>query len=233
MVRLLPWLLLAACAPKSPRIPGPLAAVGREASTVHTPPPSPSELEPGRGKSKTRRKPDEDAVVAAARYYLDHSMKGFRDDCSGFVMAVYAKVGRPVSGSAAHFYELAKDAGALHHRKLPKPGDLAFFDDTYDRNHNGKLDDELSHVAVVMEVKPDGTVVMAHGGTSRGRTTLTMNLQHPEVRSAEDGTVYNDWLRVKRDSDPPGTGYLAGELWRAFASFQSDWTDAAADPERD
>jgi surface antigen len=231
MVRLLPWLLLAACAPKAPRIPGPLAAVGREASTVHTPPPSPSQLEPGRHKVK--RKPDEDAVVAAAKYYLDHSMRGFRDDCSGFVMAVYAKVGRPVAGNTASFYSQAKEAGALHHRKLPRPGDLAFFDDTYDRNHNGRLDDELSHVAIVIEVKDDGTVVMAHGGTSRGRTTLQMNLQHPEVRHAEGGVVYNDWLRVKRDSDPAGTRYLAGELWSGFASFQSDWTDAAADPEKE
>ncbi|MEQ1508144.1 MAG: CHAP domain-containing protein [Myxococcota bacterium] len=163
--------------------------------------------------------PTAESIATAARHYLDHNPRGFRDDCSGYVMAVFARAGIPLDGNTASFYDQAKTDGSLHHRKLPNPGDIAFFDDTYDRNHNGKLDDPLSHVAVVLEVHPDGTIVLGHGGTSRGRTTLTMNLEHPHDREGDDGAVVNDWLRVRRDDDPAGTRYLASELWRAFARF--------------
>jgi hypothetical protein len=93
-------------------------------------------------------------------------------------------------------------------------------DQTYDRNHNGKLDDDLTHIAVVLTVEPDGTVVMGHGGTSEGRTTLRMNLLHPDVRSDEAGRVLNDLLRREKSSDPKGTRYLASELWRGFATLE-------------
>lgn len=213
----LPLLLLVACAPKVPRMPGPLGSIGRDRDKLMI------VVEPPEGRRPSRHRTDgtSEELADAARHYLDVAPRGFRDDCSGYVEAVYARAGMVLEGSTAMFYDLAKETGALHHRKLPTPGDLAFFDDTYDRNHNGRLDDELSHVAVVLEVHADGTILMGHGGTSRGRTTLRMNLEHPDAREDGDGEVLNDWLRVKRDSDPGGTHYLSGELWRAFATFSS------------
>lgn len=212
---LLPLLLLGACAPKIARMPGPLGSMGHDRDMVRIVVEEPEHRRPAR----RRADPVSTEIASAARHYLDVSPRGFRDDCSGYVEAVFARAGLVLEGSTAMFYDLAKDKSALHHKKLPTPGDLAFFDDTYDRNHNGRLDDGLSHVAVVIEVRDDGTILMGHGGTSRGRTTLRMNLDHPDEREDSSGEVLNDWLRVKRDSDPPGTEYLAGELWRGFASF--------------
>ncbi len=163
-----------------------------------------------------------ESVAEAARHWLEHRPRGFRDDCSGFVMASLDRAGLALTGNTASFWELAREHGAVHHRKEPRVGDLAFFDNTYDRNGNGRLDDDLSHIAVVLEVQRDGTVLLAHAGTSRGRTTLTMNLRHPDVRHADDGTVLNDYLRAKRSSDPKGARYLAGELWRGFATLDPD-----------
>lgn len=213
-------LLLVGCAPKAPRIPGPLAVVGR----APLPPPTLQEwVEPPAPEPRRRRDdPYGEAVADAARHWLDHSPRGFRDDCSGFVMAVLDRVGTPLSGSTATFWELAEAQGATHRRKVPAPGDLAFFDDTYDRNRNGRNDDPLSHVAVVLSVEDDGTIRLAHGGTSRGRTTLTMNLHRPHDRTDDQGRVINDWLRAERASDPPGTKHLAGELWRGFATLRPD-----------
>ena len=37
-------------------------------------------------------------------------------------------------------HERARAAGVLHHRRVPEVGDVAFFDDTYDRNGNGRRD---------------------------------------------------------------------------------------------
>lgn len=230
LVLLLLAQLVSACAPRALRIPGPLAQMGRTPAAFS--PPQDSER-PDRPPSKPRGR-EEDALVEAARYYLDHPMRGFRDDCSGYIMAVYARAGRPIDGNTASMYAQAKEAGTLHRRREPKPGDIAFFDDTYDRNKNGALDDELSHIAVVLEVNADGTVLLAHGGTSRGRTTMQMNLRYPELRSDEQGQVYNDWLRVKRDSDPAGTPYLSGELWKAFSTPDfAPRSDSVASADRD
>jgi hypothetical protein len=204
-------LLLAACAPKVLPVPGPLGAIGRDR------PPIARLVERG---SHRGGDPSGDAIVDAARHYLHTPTRGFRDDCSGFVMAVLDRAGMPISGNTASIYAWADERGAVHHRKRPHPGDLVFFDDTYDRNDNHRNDDPLSHIAVVLEVEENGTILMAHDGTSRGRTTLRMNLESPGLRSAEDGAVLNDWLRARRDSDPKGTRYLAGELWRAFATVR-------------
>lgn len=227
--RLLPLLALCACASHVPRIPGPLGPVGR------APVPLPLERTIDRElEQKDRDLPRErlddwqEAVVEAARHWLDSTPRGFRDDCSGFVMAVLDRAGMPMSGSTRTFYGWAEDEGLLHRRKDPRPGDLAFFDDTYDRDRDGRTDDPLSHIAVVLSVDPDGTITLAHGGTSRGRTTLTMNLHHPDERADEDGKELNDWLRAEKGSDPPGTKYLAGELWRAFATLEPGEAIAAS-----
>jgi hypothetical protein len=201
--------LLAGCAPKVLPVPGPLGAIGRDRPQV-------ARLAE-RGSDRTSDRTS-DRIVDSARHYLHTPTRGYRDDCSGFVMAVLDRAGMPISGNTASIYTWADERGAVHHRKRPSPGDLVFFDDTYDRNHNGRRDDALSHIAVVLEVERDGTILMAHDGTSSGRTTFRMNLESPELRAASDGTVLNDWLRARRDSDPKGTGYLAGELWRAFAT---------------
>lgn len=209
---------VAGCAPKVPRIPGPLDHLGRPPVIVARVDPRPVEPAPARAV------PDDFAsrVTDAAEHYLDHAPKGFRDDCSGYVMAVFARAGLPIDGNTASLYDWAREQGYVHHRHYPRPGDLAFFDDTYDRNDNGRLDDDLSHIAVVLDVEPDGTIVLAQAGTSRGRTTMRMNLEEPDVHEDDAGNVLNDWLRVKRDSDPGRTEYLSGELWKAFATLDPD-----------
>lgn len=219
-------VLLSACGARSARFPGPLGPV------AHSPPPAvhvtalPAAESAGTaddGAPPQRARPAAskpsgtgDAIADAARHYLTHAPAGFRDDCSGFVMAAYDRAGHPVSGNSRSFWDSAEAAGTTF-RKDPAPGDLAFFDDTYDRNHNGRRDDPLTHVAVVIEVERDGTIVMAHGGTSKGRTTLRMNLHHPHDRLGPDDVVWNDWLRARRRGEPENAAYLSAELFRGFA----------------
>lgn len=122
-----------------------------------------------------------------------------------------------MSGNTASMWADAQRERRIHHRKRPDLGDLAFFDDTWDRNGNGLLDDALTHVGVVIAVDDDGTVTLAHAGTSKGRSTLRMNLKRPGDATDDDGKVLNDHLRVQERRDPPRTVYLAGQLWRGFA----------------
>lgn len=208
--------LLLACAPVL-RVPGPLGGMGIEpdlgglpAPASATPPPSAS------------------AVVATARALVGKGTlavggKQYRFDCSGLVEAALAGGGCPFAGSSAMLWDEALARGVTHRRPLPTPGDIAFFDDTYDRDGDGRLDDALSHVAVVEAVAGDGTITLIHASNT-GVVRFSMNLRRPADGDDGKGRVLNDPLRARTGRDPAGTRYLAGELWRGFASF---WRAAA------
>ncbi len=212
-------------------MPGSLAALGRQPRAWPTlsepsPPPAPAVVPKPTPAPPVRPDPvpvplDKDLhpVAAAALAYLETPPPGaFRDDCSGFVCAALDRAGTSVSGNTASMWADAQREGRVHHRKRPDPGDLAFFDDTHDRNGNGRMDDPLTHIGVVVSVDQDGTILVAHAGTSKGRSTLRMNLRHPSVGTDEDGHVLNDPLRIRADRDPARMVVLAGQLWRGFAS---------------
>ena len=127
------------------------------------------------------------------------------------------KSGGDYAGSSADMFARARDEGTLSHRRKIRPGDLVFFDNTYDRNRNGRRDDPLSHIAIVETVERDGTATLIHLG-SGGVVRIRMNLREPDVNRAEDGRILNDYLRARRDGDSPRTRYLTGELWAGTAS---------------
>lgn len=147
--------------------------------------------------------------------------RGVPDDCTGLVRLAYWSASVELLGpealasdngvTAIYRHALALNAVHLH---SPQPGDLVFFRETYDRNHDGKRNDGLTHVAIVTSVEPDGTVVFvhrAHGGVKDGR----FNLQHPREDESPAGERWNDVLRTASRTT---RAYLAGELFVAFAS---------------
>ena len=162
-----------------------------------------------------------------AREGLHHEPWGFRDDCSGFTSWVYSTAGVPMDGRVRTLFDLAIEGESLHWNPIPRVGDLIFFDDTHDRDENGLWDDDLTHIAVVIDVEPDGTARFAHGGTAVGRTTGTLNLLRPDDHVDENGKVINSYLREPQPFDDSDATYLAGELWAAFASVDptKNWLD--------
>ena len=201
MHRCLILLLLSACATTA-RVPGPLGAARGDRPTHHP---------------KAERALNQHVADAAA-HFLSHQTLGYRSDCSGFVEASYARIGHPITGSAAQFWQRADTAKATHFRRRPEPGDLAFFDNTHDRNQDGKLNDSLTHVAIVLGVDDEGTILLAHDGTRQGRGTLKMNLYKAEEHTDLTGQIINDYLRSRNEGDPRKTDYLSGALWRGFAT---------------
>jgi hypothetical protein len=144
-------------------------------------------------------------IVEAARRHLDQP---FRGDCSGFVKQVLAEAGvrLPPSGPARTATEALSQSTRPTTR--PRPGDLAFFHDTYDRNRDGRRNDPWSHVAIV-ESEEDGQITLIHrGGGNVAR--LLMDLDRPSDPERNSG------VRVRRRRDPPGTLYLTGELSAGF-----------------
>jgi hypothetical protein len=150
------------------------------------------------------------AVSLIGERSLSVGEQSFRYDCSGMVCAAYASAGEHLSGSSRSLFDAAEASGRLHTQALPSPGDIAFFDNSYDRNKNRLRDDELTHVAVVEAVDDEGTITLVHLG-SRGIVRIQMNLLRADDRAV------NSYLRAPADND--GGPRLTGELWRAFGRF--------------
>jgi hypothetical protein len=140
------------------------------------------------------------------------------DDCTGLVRYAYGLEGlelMPNDGTGGTngvtaIWSGARAKNALLRDLKPTPGDLVFFRETYDRDHDGRLDDGLTHVGVVESVEPDGTVVFVHRsgqGVTRGR----VNPSRPRDQNA------NDWLRMRSRHAPPA---LTGELFAGYASAE-------------
>ena len=178
-------------------------------------------------------------VVATARRLLGQTSvrvpgQAFPDDCSGLVLGVYASVGVPLTGSArpgdngvTAVWRWTSARGRLFRTGRPDPGDLVFFHDTYDRDHDGKLDDGLTHIALVESVDADGTVSIIHR-VSRGVMRYRMNVDRPTLRS-EPGTgrVLNDWLRGSSGS---GRSVLTGQLFAVYGAVLPPAPDGVRSP---
>ncbi|MCB9673700.1 MAG: CHAP domain-containing protein [Alphaproteobacteria bacterium] len=162
-------------------------------------------------------------IASAARAALDRPPAGFRRDCSGYVAGalkeagVLASAAVPDDARVIDFWTAAEAEGRVHHNPIPMVGDLAFFDNTHDRDGNGKMDDQRTHIAIVVDVEPDGTVVLAHKGSKYA--LIRMNLLHPTERESPDGVEWNSWLRRSGDRGNPLGMYKTAELWAGFASL--------------
>ncbi len=171
--------------------------------------------ERGHGRSFAERMAD------SAEHLLGHDTpNGFRRDCSGFVCAAADRAGLVMDGGSDDLWKMAEEAGTVHHRKRPARGDLVFFDRTWDKNNNGRNDDELTHIGVVLSVDAEGTIKIAHRSSSQGLAILHMNLYHPDEEKGPEGQPWNDGLRAPSRHSSASTPRLSGELCRGFGTIE-------------
>ncbi|HYQ82035.1 MAG TPA: CHAP domain-containing protein [Anaeromyxobacteraceae bacterium] len=204
-------LALAACA-HAPAAPEPSAAGAAPGRPGGARPPTadPARAAAVAGTGPAFRTPTPSAsarerLVAAARSHLGQPWPG---DCSDFVERVHAEAGLRLSALPAR----SASEGlwrASRPVERPRPGDLAFFHDTFDRDRDGRRGDRFTHVALVEAV--DGPrLTLIHRG-SRGIQRLSMNL------ARRHDPAENGWLRKRKAGDGPGR-FLSGELFAAFAT---------------
>jgi peptidoglycan DL-endopeptidase CwlO len=131
-------------------------------------------------------------------------------DCSGYVLDAYRAAGVKVAlgPPGVSRSETLYRSGEPVDR--PRPGDLAFFDDTYDRNRDGRRGDRFTHVALVEAVDGDAVTLLHRGGKVE---RIRLDLAH------RDDPSRNDAVRLRRPRDVPGTRYLSGELLTAFGQL--------------
>ena len=149
------------------------------------------------------------------------------NDCAGVSRAIYLSQGHDLyegSGETGHangvrlIYDHVRKYGQIHRGPAVRPGDLVFFDNTWDFNEDGMLNDPLTHVGIVEEVERDGTVIFI-SRVSNAIERYRMNLRVPDAARGTDGRVFNDYLRRKKAGDLRGTVYLTGQLFAGFGSL--------------
>jgi len=169
------------------------------------------------------------AVLAAARATLGQSkpeIEGRRlpTDCSGYLRGLYTLAGvdlfsegLPSDNGVRAMVRWVERRGVLHRHKVPSAGDLVFFDNSYDRNGDGRLNDPFTHAGLVEQVLADGTVLIIHA-TNHGIVREPMNLFRPREEADPDGRVINAPLRRKTSRDPPRMPRLMSELFAGFGT---------------
>ncbi|MFQ5992683.1 MAG: NlpC/P60 family protein [Nitrospiraceae bacterium] len=153
--------------------------------------------------------------------------KRFSFDCSGLTRAIYyshgvdlyagVKAERGANGVRL-IHRYVRDRGRFRDGRMPRQGDLVFFDNTWDYNGDGRVNDRLTHIGVVEGIEENGTVVFV-SRVSRGIERYRMNLSLPDIHRTKKGLVLNDFLRRKRGRDPQGTEYLTAQLFAGFGTL--------------
>lgn len=165
--------------------------------------------------------------LLGARDKISVNGERFNADCSGTMLAIFYAAGldlRPGFNRAKgntgvqRLYSLMESAGLLDDTDTPQPGSLVFWDDTYDRNGDGKKNDPLSHVGLVVSADREGNLTYVHYHYRNGIVEEHMNLREPGVaikKSGDVDVIVNSPLRMR--SWKPDSASLAGELYRIGA----------------
>jgi hypothetical protein len=145
-------------------------------------------------------------------------------DCAGVTRAIYLDHGIDLYDSGAPdakangvrlIHHHISRHGKFHQGPVVRPGDLVFFDNTWDYNGDGLVNDPLTHVGIVERQERDGTIIFISrvaGAIERYR----MNLALPHVHRTAEGRILNDYIRRKDLGDSVDTAYLTGQLFSAF-----------------
>ena len=171
-------------------------------------------------------------LVEGARSVLGRSSlvvrgRTFGMDCTGLVLAVYWYAGVDLAKSfdrydgngVSRLYQELHAKNLLYSTESPLSGDLIFWDNTYDENSNGRWDDPLTHVGMVVSVDADGTITYLHYHDRKGISLDSMNLANPAVYQQTVGGVtktLNSPLRLVLPGEPRPDEWLSGQLYRSM-----------------
>jgi hypothetical protein len=148
-------------------------------------------------------------------------------DCTGVVRAIYWYAGIdlardfaafPGNGVARLFGSLER-AGLLYDTRRPIAGDIVFWDDTYDANGDGRWNDPLTHVGMVMKTDQDGIISYVHQNVRRGIVVESMSLSEPSTYQKNvlgRMILINSPMRMAEQGVPHPDKWLAGQLYRSF-----------------
>jgi len=151
----------------------------------------------------------------------------FNMDCSGVVAAIYYYAGIDLqkyfpyhTGSGTErIYAILRERRLIKKTWLPKPGDIVFWDNTFDRNRNGRADDPLTHVGMVVSVDRQGNITYVHHNYRRGIVFEYMNIRQKNVESQiinGQRVIINSPMRAREHGTRGNNLWLSGQLVNSF-----------------
>jgi hypothetical protein len=180
-----------------------------------------------RGSEATRRKLAEGGQYVLGKQELIIRGKRFNMDCTGTVLAIYYYAGidlardfnKHTGNGVTRLYKSLEAQELLYDTRFPVTGDIIFWDNTYDRNEDGRWNDPLTHVGMVMNVSANGDVEYVHLNYRRGIIIENMNLREPEIHQRmEKGQmrIINSPMRMKQAGKEHPDNWLSGQLFKIF-----------------
>jgi hypothetical protein len=150
--------------------------------------------------------------------------KDFAPDCTGTVLAAYWGAGiNPVKffhlyqgNGVKRLADMGDDYDLTYVDQMPNPGDIIIWDDTYDKNEDGKWGDPYTHAGIVIDVAENGQISYMHYNYVKGVVIEKMNLKYPDTYQAADGTLLNSPMRMRAHRYIKPDAWLASHLVRGF-----------------
>ena len=168
--------------------------------------------------------PMQQKLIDSARWALGKNSlrvnnRQFNLDCTGVVLAIYYRSGidlaenfsRYQGGGVQRLYAYMDELDLLYRTDYPQPGDLLFWDDTYDHNGDGKINDELTHVGMVVSTDSQGNIRYIHHNYRKGIILAKMNFLQP------DDLNVNDPMRARNAEEGHAPRWLSSHLLREEA----------------
>ncbi|MFP4637713.1 MAG: NlpC/P60 family protein [Spirochaetaceae bacterium] len=172
--------------------------------------------------SPEQREVVETAGSLVGREKLRVNGRRFRFDCTGTILAAYYGAGidleremKAYSGNGVtRLYKLSRDKRLLYEGERPRPGDVIFWDNTYDRDGDGQWNDRLTHAGVVIRTYEDGSVDYVHHNYREGIVVARMSLAAPD-RHRDGEVLVNSPMRMKSHRSLRPSHWLASHLYRS------------------
>lgn len=184
-------------------------------------PAGPSSQTEGVELSPLQHRVAQSALSLVGRRVLRIDGRRFRYDCTGTILAAHYAAGidlekrfREYTGNGvARLYKLARAEDLLAGDRTPRPGDILFWDNTYDRNGDEAWNDPLTHAGIVVRAYPDGRIDYVHHNYREGIVVARMNLSSPDTHH-RDGTLVNSPMRMKSHRHLAPSKWLSSHLYR-------------------
>ena len=175
--------------------------------------------------SDTQKKLVEGAHEILGREKLFIRGRSFGMDCSGIVLSLYWYAGIDLTNAyidysgngVTRIYRYLEDKDLLYRTLGPAPGDIIFWDNTYDKNEDGKPNDLLTHVGMVVDVDNKGNIDYIHHNYRKGIVFARMNLNNPDTYAETvngEQIIVNSAMRMK--GSPGFDKWLSSQLYRQF-----------------
>jgi len=185
---------------------------------------------------------DREAIVKFAKTFEDKGMPKsgkWNNYASGFIKMVFlskrlnltdVEIKKDEEGkwlsTTQMIFDYVTANGKTHNNSMPKPGDIVFLDNTYDKDKDGEFNDKLTSIGLVTEVDKDGTIYFLYK-TSKGVKLKVMNLKTPEQENIKNKNITRTvnsrmrWLSKKEKAMEGSDKFpiLSSQMLNSFGSI--------------